>query len=65
MRALTVMIIRHAKKPDRSFPGSGFNENGDGNPRMATRRSLGDTLWLGARITRLPHSGFYLRGHSG
>ena len=29
MRALTVMIIRNAEKPDRSFAGSGFTENGD------------------------------------
>jgi hypothetical protein len=29
MGALTLMIIRHAEKPDESFPGSGFTENGD------------------------------------
>jgi hypothetical protein len=29
MGGLTLMIIRHAEKPDESFPGSGFTENGD------------------------------------
>jgi hypothetical protein len=28
MGALTLMIIRHAEKPDESFPGSGFTEKG-------------------------------------
>jgi hypothetical protein len=29
MSALILMIIRHAEKPDRSFPGSGFTANGE------------------------------------
>jgi hypothetical protein len=29
MSALTLLIIRHAEKPDEGFPGSGFTEQGD------------------------------------
>jgi hypothetical protein len=29
MRALTLMIIRHAEKPGEGFPGSGFTGDGD------------------------------------
>ena len=65
MGALTLMIIRHAEKPDESFPGSGFTENGDKDKKSLVIRG-----WqrAGAWATLFGsglHSGFYLRVHSG
>jgi hypothetical protein len=48
MSALTLLIIRHAEKPDEGFPGSGFTEQGDTDSKSLVIRGWQRTgAWAG------------------
>jgi hypothetical protein len=38
MSSLTLLIIRHAEKPDEGFPGNGFTEAGDSDDKSLVIR---------------------------
>jgi hypothetical protein len=41
MSALTLLVIRHAEKPDQSWPGPGFTEDGVPDPKSLVIRGWG------------------------
>jgi hypothetical protein len=55
MLALTLMIIRHAEKPKRVWPGSGLTIKGDPDEKVtchsrpAAGRRMGGAFWHGSR----------------